>query len=183
MTPDATQAKLHETLFGVQRSVRYHRHRERFFDRTHEMSAAIAMTAGMATITTLLADLPAEWIWTRLACATVALGTYFPNFCFNPASAAQHHSNLAVEFLALERDLVNAGDEPEATELRKLEMRRLDIEAGEPPVLRVLDAICHDELITALEADPSQRTNITRWQRLWRHLFDFGAHRLRKREK
>ena len=30
-TPNPTGAKLHDTLFAVRRSVRYHRHRERFF--------------------------------------------------------------------------------------------------------------------------------------------------------
>lgn len=74
--------------------------------------------------------------------------------------------------------------------LVEVQIRRLDLVAGltsrppnhrsEPPVYRVLDAVCHDELVTALGIDPSQRSNVTRWQRLWRHVLDVGAHRLGK---
>ena len=39
--------------------------------------------------------------------------------------------------------------------LLKLQTRRLDIEATEPPDYRVLDATCHDELLTALSRGPS----------------------------
>ena len=45
---------------------------------------------------------------------------------------------------------------------------------------RVLDATCHDELVTALGRDETQRTNVTRVQRWLRHVVDVGAHRIRK---
>ena len=179
-TPDPTEARLHDILFAVRRSVRYHRHRERFFDRAHHVGTVITMIGGVATITALVADLPPEWTWTRLAAAALAAIASTANLGFSPATAARRHSDLSVNFLALEKDLLHAGSAPTAKELLKLQRRRLDIEATEPPVLRVLDAICHDELITALGADPSHRSNVTRWQRLWRHFFDVGAHRLQK---
>ena len=34
--------------------------------------------------------------------------------------------------------------------LAELTDRRLAIEAGEPPILRFLDALCHNELLTAV---------------------------------
>ena len=178
-TPRPTEAKLHDTLFAVHRSIRYHRHRERFFDQTHHVGAVITMIAGIATVTALIADLPAEWAWTRLAAAALAMIASIANLGFNPAAAARRHSSLAMDFIFLEKDLVHARSAPLAKDLLKLQTRRLDIKAAEPPVLRVLDAICHDELITALDADSAYRSNVTRWQRLWRHFFDVGAHRLR----
>ena len=45
---------------------------------------------------------------------------------------------------------------------------------------RVLDATCHDELVTALGRDETQRTNVTHVQRWLRHVVDGGAHRIRK---
>ena len=178
-TPRPTETKLHDTLFAVCRSIRYHRHRERFFDQAHHVGTVITMIAGIATVTALIADLPAEWAWTRLAAAALATIASIANLGFNPAAAARRHNRLAIDFIFLEKDLVHAGSAPLAKDLLKLQTRRLDIEAAEPPVLRVLDAICHDELITALDADSAYRSNVTRWQRLWRHFFDVGAHRLR----
>ena len=61
---------------------------------------------------------------------------------FAPGLGARQHNDLAREFIGLERDLVRVGDvTPER--LAELTARRLDIEAAEPPILRVLDAMCH----------------------------------------
>ena len=59
--------------------------------------------------------------------------------------------------------------------------RRLEIEAGEPPPLRVLDAICHDELALAMGYDENERVNVSRLQRLLADYVDFNAHKLEKR--
>lgn len=48
---------------------------------------------------------------------------------------------------------MHAGEELAPSQLRDLEARRLDIESREPPMLRVLDAMCHDELVTALDIE------------------------------
>ena len=58
--------------------------------------------------------------------------------------------------------------------------RQLQIEAAEPPILRVLDAMCHNELLTALGGDEGQRASITRLQRWLASWADFRADRLRK---
>ena len=48
--------------------------------------------------------------------------------------------------------------------LVELRTRRLDVEAAEPPVYRVLDVLCHNELVTALGRDPAHRLAVTKWQ-------------------
>lgn len=48
-------------------------------------------------------------------------------------------------------------------------------------MLWVLDAMCHDELVTALGIEDGHRSNLGWWQRWPAHLVDVGAHRLRKR--
>ena len=63
----------------------------------------------------------------------------------------------------------------------ELKARRLQIEATEPPILRVLDAMCHNELLTALGGDEGQRARVTRLQRWLANWADFRADRLRKR--
>ena len=179
-TPDSVEAEYDELLFAVRRSVRYHRYRERFLDRVHEFGALATAFAGSATLVTLLTDLPLGWTWVRLLAALVTALASTTELVFGPARAARRHDALAVSFLALEKDLIRAGSSPLPEVLVGLQTRRLDLEATEPLVYRVLDAICHDELVTALGVDPSHRSNVTGWQRLWRHLCDVGVHRLRK---
>jgi len=77
--------------------------------------------------------------------------------------------------------VLRIGPSPSPERLIELQTRRLEIETTEPAVYRVLDAMCHDELVTALGHDPEQRTNVTSLQGLCRHFFDLAPHRIRKR--
>ena len=177
-TPQAgTSAGHWSLLFGVRRSVRYHVRREQYFDRAHHLGAFVAALTGSATIATLLAG--HALLATAAAAATALAGA--GEMVFGFARKARRHNNLAREFVALERDLLLAGDALPEPRLRELEAVRLDIEAREPPVLRVLDAMCHDELVTALGIEDGQRSNLGWWQRWPAHFADLGAHRLRKR--
>ena len=178
-TPDV-ETEYAELLFAVRRSVRYHRYRERFFDRVHQFGALATAFAGSATVVTLLAELPPRWTWVRLLAASVTALASATDLVFGPARAARRHDFLAVSFLTLEQDLIRATTSLTPEALVGLQTRRLDLEATEPTVYRVLDAICHDELVTALGIDASERSNVTRWQRLWRHLIDVRADRLRR---
>ena len=180
MTVDSVETEYDDLLFAVRRSVRYHRYRERFLDRAHQLGALVTALAGSATIVTLLAELPPRWTWVRVLVASVTALASVTELVFAPARGARRHAALAVDFLALEKDLIRAGSSLTLEALVELQTRRLDFEATEPPVYRVLDAICQDELVTALGVDASHRSNVTGWQRLWRHVFDVGAHRLRK---
>ena len=179
-TRDPVEAEYDDRLFAVRRSVRYHRHRESFLDRVDQLGALLTALAGLATAATLLAELPARWTWVPLVAASVAALAGATELLFGPARGTRRHDSLAVSFLGLEKDLLRAGPSLTAEILVELQSRRLDLEAAEPPVYRVLDAVCHDELVTALGIDPSERANVTRWQRLWRHVLDVGAHRLSK---
>lgn len=180
-TPTQAQAETADghwsLLFGVRRSVRYHVRREQFFDRAHHVGMFITAFSGSATIATLLAGHSA--LVTAAAAATAIAGAL--DMVFGLARKARRHNNLAREFIALERDLVRAGEELPPPRLRELETARLDIEAREPPVLRVLDTMCHDELVTALGIEDGHRSNLGWWQRWPAHFVDVGAHRLRKR--
>lgn len=177
---DPLEIDYDELLFAVRRSVRYHRHRERFFDRVHHFGVLVTAFLGSATVVTLLAQLPPGWTWLRLLVGSLTALASVTELVFGPARAARRHESLAVGFLYLEKDCLRAASSLTPESLVELQSRRLDIEAAEPPVYRVLDAICHDELVIALGRDPAQCTNVTRWQRLWRHFFDVGAHKLEK---
>ena len=176
-TPEAEMSAGHwSLLFGVRRSVRYHVRREQYFDRAHHLGAFAAALTGFATIAALLAD--------HAALATAAAATALAGageMAFGFARKARRHSDLAHDFIDLEKALVQTGDALPESRLRELEAVRLDIEARKPPVLRALDAMCHDELVTALGIEDGQRSNLGWWQCWPAHFADLGAHRLRKR--
>ena len=64
--------------------------------------------------------------------------------------------------------------------LRRLQARRLEIDASEPPVYRVLDAVCHDELITALGLDTAYLHECHALAAFLPVFADVGASRLQK---
>ena len=101
---------------------------------------------------------------------------------FGTARAARRHDGLARDLVSLEQDLRRSWPPELARDrLTELQARRLDIEASEPPVYRVLDATCHDELVTALGYGERERTNVTVLQRHLRNFFDYRTGRTRKR--
>ena len=169
-----------DLLFAARRSVRYHRHRERFLDGVHHATALLTTCGGLATIVAATADPGAGWAWLLPAAGTVTALAATHEAVFGPGSKARRHETLARDFATLERDLLRIGPRPGTEALLELQTRRLEIEAGEPPIYRVLDATCHDELVTALGHDRGQRTNVTPLQRLCRHFFDLAPHRIRK---
>ena len=156
MTPpdDLRETRYNELPFAVRRSVRYHRHRQRFPARVHHLRVLLTAFSGSATVAPLLAELPPRWTWVRLFAAALTALASATQLVFGPARAACRHDSLAVSFLALDKDLLRAGPSLPPQALVEPQSRRPDIEATEPPVYRVLDAICHDESLTGLGSIP-----------------------------
>ena len=146
-TTESLKTEYNELLFAAQRSVRYHRHRQRFLDRVHHLSSLLSALGGAATIMTLVAELPAGsgWMLPAAAAITALAGTH--EAMFKTARRAREHDALAGDFTAVEKDLLRIRSNLTSDTLLELQTRRLDIEVTEPPVYRVLDAMCHDELI------------------------------------
>ncbi len=61
---------------------------------------------------------------------------------------------------------------------------RLEIEKDEPPVLRVLDSVCHNELLLKMGYDPIKNrcefVDIKWYQRLFMHIIDINASAIHK---
>jgi hypothetical protein len=72
--------------------------------------------------------------------------------------------------------MVLAGDY-DATALAAFTARRLEIEADEPPILKVLDSVCHNELLRAMGYDKSEFYRIGVVQRMLRHICVFASTR------
>lgn len=61
--------------------------------------------------------------------------------------------------------------------LATLTNRRLAIEADEPPILRMLDTLCHNELLCAMGQE-DEIIKVGFWHRCFAQIFHFHAYRL-----
>jgi len=131
-------------LFAVRRSVRYHMRRACFFDLLHSSTNAIGVIAGSAAVMTVISNykevaVGAAILVTIMSALDLVVGT---------ARMARLHNDLAKDFIRLEREIVLVELASEQ-QLRVFSARRLEIEVEEPPVMRTLDRLCHNEQLRA----------------------------------
>ena len=107
------------------------------------------MLGGSSAVATFLADLAEGWSWLPvcLAAAVAVLGTV--DLAVGTLRCAYLHGDLARRFISLEQRFAH-GRSLEDDEHEELTRARLGIEADEPPPLRLLDVMCHFELLRSL---------------------------------
>lgn len=166
----------HGLLFDVRRSVRYHNRRRAFYDRCNLFSSWVGVVFGSATVITLLSG--AGPLVAALAAALVSLVSAF-DLVVGTSRQARLHADLARRFIGLEKKIVARGSADEA-ELALWTQDRLDIEMEEPPILRVLDALCYREQMRSMGCySDEELPKIGYWQGFWAQWIDIGANRLR----
>lgn len=152
MSPN-TADDLHELTCHLQRSVRYHKARARFFDGWSNLFSFASLLAGSAVVVALLAKAP-DWI--ALSAGVSVAGMQAIEQVFRLASRARLHSGLAGEFLGLER-IVTMSDTLTTSDVKDIQGEILSIEAREPPVKRYLDLICHNQVARAIGSDDIEK--------------------------
>jgi len=171
MTADELENAWYGLQFGVRRSVRYHQRRRGFFERLDTLASLLSVLFGSAVIVGVLAA--HSTVLVLAASVLVTLVASF-NLVLGSVRRAWQHADLARRFTDLERRLLA---EPDEALLRELTAQRLLIEADEPPVLRVLDVLCHNELLRA-EGQKEGRARVGFWQRAFAQVFDLHADRI-----
>ena len=161
-------------LFGVRRSVRYHLRRRRFYERFRDAALLVAAASGSAAVAAFGSELTARLadsveVAVPAAVAVMALAY----LVVRSLRKARLHTDLGRRFIALERRLVAAGSSPSEAALVEATQERLTIESDEPPVLRVLDTLCHNELLRAMGYPRSEFVPVTAPQRLVANWADF----------
>lgn len=172
--PNSPEAKYWGLLFGVRRSVRYHNRRRDFYERFHGFVLLVAVAGGSTTIAAFGSELTAALPTAvkLLAPAAVTLAA-ISDLVVGSMRKAWLHADLARRFIVLEQKLVAQQAEPTADALLEVERERLAIEADEPPIRRVLDTLCHNELWRAMGYPESQVAPVSFFQRVFAHYFDF----------
>ena len=163
-------------FFGVQRSVRYHSRRIGFFDGWHRFTNAIGVIFGSATFFTLLNNL--DPLYPAVAVAFVTVFSTV-DLVIGTTVKARLHEALCRRFISLERHMELAPRPIDPEILSQCTADRLEIEADEPPVYRVLDIICHNELLIAMGGYGQKNLAPVRFYERWlSHLSNFGAQRI-----
>jgi hypothetical protein len=178
MDHDESASPCATLLFSIRRSVRYHCRRRMFFQRFHRITTAGSLILGSAAVAGFMAQnnlgywaAGASALGAVLSAITLAVGT---------TQAIQLHDDLGRRFLNLEKELVRAGENATEELVLRVTLERLDIEADEPPILKVLDIICHNELARAMGCGPEHMWEVGPLQRWLANVVDFREHTLRK---
>ena len=149
-----------------------------FFERYNLFTNALSVIFGSAAIFAIVK----EFQWAGITAGALVTIASAVNLVVGSTRMARVHEELTKRFIELEKCLILAGeyDEQKCTEFFA---NRLDIEATEPTALRVLDSICHNELMRAMgyEDDHPEMLVIGPLQRLCAHLFDWDLHEIVKR--
>jgi len=168
--------KRHNLLFGVRRSVRYHNRRRNYYDRFNLMVNAVSVIMGSATVYGVLHPSGSNGSIALIPAFIVTVLSAF-NLVIGSARQARLHSDLAKRFIALEKKMVVV-EIPEQSELNTWTQERLDIEMDEPPVLHVLNTICHNEVARSMGYGKEYLVKIGFCQRMLSPVFDIGEHSL-----
>lgn len=158
----------HDMLFGVRRSIRYHKRRRGFFDRLDQCSSMLSVIFGSAAIYGILKSTNTE----DLALISSGLVTVLAavNLVVGSSRRAREHDDFARRFIALEKRMLGAESEQV---LHEVSEARLSIEAEEPPVMQVLNCLCHNEQMRAMGYKKEELAQIGPLQRLFAHFFDW----------
>ncbi len=165
-----------DLLFDVRRSIRYHSKRQAFYERVDRLSDFFLLILGSGTVALVLQDCQ-EW-----ATAAGFLVAVFSSMrlVYSYGVMAGRHARFVRDFTQLEKRL--CADDSDAT-VAAVTQERLELEATEPPVMRALDTICHNELLVAMGLDShDQRVSVTRFERLTANFFSYGHRRWAKGE-
>ena len=164
---DDLDGRTYDLLFAIRRSVRYHSHRRRFYEIWNAVTVTVGAVGGSSAATLFLGGLTDEVGWVPGALAGVVAIFSALDLAVGTGRRADHHGDLARQFIGLEQRFAHGRDlnDEEHEELTKA---RLQIEAGEPTVLRLLDALCHFELLRSL-GDKGPQPRVPWWRRVLAH--------------
>ena len=179
MAVERPTKKYRNLLFDVRRSVRYHDRRQRFYQKVQNFAIFIVLLFSMATVATFGAEVGQELpVWVKLLPAVLTAVLMGLTLVYRIDEKAWLHADLKRRFIELEQHLEQRHATCNGQLIAEVTNKRLEIEVTEPPVLRVLDVLCHNELMRAMGYPRERLVPVGFWQRLFAPFFDFREHLL-----
>ncbi|WP_146176105.1 hypothetical protein [Chromobacterium haemolyticum] len=155
----------YQLLFNVRRSIRYHDRRRMFYEQLHHVTSLMTiLMAGSVLFDLGKTGNAANWLVSLSVIAALLAAT---DMVIGYSRRASLHTGLRSRFADLEIAMLS-GQTTEAV-WQDHQKTRLFIEKDEPAIYKVLDLLCHNELLIAegfkLDKNPEQFAKITRWQK------------------
>lgn len=188
----STQRLYKNEIFHVRRSVKYHDLRRRFFDNVLNVSLFLALASGPAFVFLSGAspsDSQAHADWVKYLPAVITSVFAGLALIAKAGTKSNLHNELKSDFIRLRQDMERGRHDENMTEqdIANWTARRLDIETREPPINRVIDGICHNEVIQSMGIKTkTQYVRVLRGHRIvgpFTRAFDPGLRRYKKDEK
>lgn len=158
-------------LFDVRRSVRYHDRRRAFYEQWQHFTSFLTILMAGSVLFDLAKSGETAW-WLQLISVLAAFFAAM-DMVIGYSKRASLHSSLRERFALLEIAMVT-GDAEDAT-WSAYQRERLMIEKDEPPLYKVLDNLCRNELLEAegfkRKKYPGQFFDATCWQELTAQFF------------
>jgi len=152
-------------LFDVRRSVRYHDRRRAFYEQCHHITSVLTILMAGSVLFDIAkpGDAPGWLQAISIAAALLAAVDMVVGY----SKRASLHTSLRERFAQLEISMIEgSNDEPVWNGYQK---ERLLIEKDEPAIYKMLDLLCHNELVEAegftREKNPEQFFSANWWQR------------------
>ena len=157
--------RTYDLLFSIRRSVLYHQRRRRFYENWNALTVAFAAIGSSAAATAFAVDIG----WGGFPVIVSGLVAFLSAFdlAIGTARAGDHYAELARSFISLEKQFAH-GKNLDDGEVEQITKGRLEIEASEPTTLRLLDILCHFELLRAT-GDERPYPAIRWWRRRLAH--------------
>ena len=157
-------------MFNIRRSVRYHTKRKCFFEGCYRLVLFAGLLAGPATVA--IHEM-APWEMAGLIPSLTVSFLFAICLVGGLLDKAVLHNNLIRELTSLEKELDGARNNLTPELIARFRDDVLHTEAREPPVLQVLNFICHNELSLAIGYKQNELYQVRFHQRLLRHFIDW----------
>lgn len=160
--------------FGINRSVIYHRKRQTFCELVDTWSDVAFLLMGSGVVALAMQD--SYRLELLVGIAIVATSVLKLKLGFGRLAGT--HKRLVYAFTRLQRELESTDDDEV---IDRIHVERLELEEGEPPVMQVLNVICHNQLLVSIgRDDPKERVPVSWFQRFAANLLSFSKTRFAK---
>ena len=166
MSTERVADDMHALLFAVRKSRRYHMHFELSYSRWDTFGTFLTALTGSATAAAALGA--TEWVG-LLSIATAVVAAFV--FSLRTTARALLHREFSQKFTALEIEIRQAGESTDRATFNELLARRLEIEMKEPPPVKSVNLLCHNEEVMAGGFDPNTKVPVPMHKRLIACLF------------
>ena len=169
-----------DLLFSLRRSIRYHGRRQGYYRACQDATLFVAFLLSTSTIALLFQN-ASDQTWLKLLPSVVTSVLVGFTLVYRVGEKACDHANFRRQFIILEQRLVEGrslvGQQMNGL-IQDVAKERLNIESYEPKVKKVLDTICHNELLRAMGYPKTDEIEIGFWQRRFAPFFDFREYTL-----